>query len=161
MSRKFPVRKSFSHRCLWTEHSIPPILHPAPLFQFFFHLHGLEICKTAIICGFWLHKSTDMYIEMPFSAMASQIWPLNTGLTVISKLSFISFCHWKLFWKFNYRGRRNIIIHWYQKASLLLMAKTWKIFWDFNVHRLKGNWREFSCRNLTTVPVVIKNIKKI
>ena len=34
------------HRCLWTGHSIPPF------FIFFLHFHGLEICKTAIICRF-------------------------------------------------------------------------------------------------------------
>ena len=36
----------FTGKSLWTGHSIP-------LFPFFsFHFHGLEICKTAIICRF-------------------------------------------------------------------------------------------------------------
>jgi hypothetical protein len=32
--------------------------HP-PIFHFFFHFHGLEICKTAIMCRFLMYQSTD------------------------------------------------------------------------------------------------------
>ena len=53
------------HRWLGTGHSIP-LLTPYPLFQnvynvlFFFHFHGLEICKTAIIYRFRI-ASVDWY----------------------------------------------------------------------------------------------------
>ena len=48
-----------------TQH--PPFLHPTPLFLFFsfFHFHGLEICKTAIICRF-LIASVDWYVYILF-----------------------------------------------------------------------------------------------
>jgi len=44
----------------WGQDTASPFLHPTPLLKqklmFFFHFHGLEICKTAIICRF---LSTD------------------------------------------------------------------------------------------------------
>ena len=52
-----PIQSNFSrtnsHRYLWTGH-IPPFYTLSPFFIFFFffffYFHGLEICKTAIIC---------------------------------------------------------------------------------------------------------------
>ena len=51
----FVVRRLKSSQVLVDRTQHPPFLHPTPLFQFFFilfffHFHGLEICKTAIIC---------------------------------------------------------------------------------------------------------------
>ena len=82
-----------------------PFLHPTPLFSIFFHFHGLEICKTAIICRFliayiyciyvyrdavfWLHQSTDMYIEMPFSDCISRLICIIVLYIHISHMS-----HW-------------------------------------------------------------------
>jgi hypothetical protein len=64
---RVPRKWSLDHRCLWTAHSIPPFYTlPPPLFSFFIHFHGLEICKTAIICRFY----PPFFIFFPFISMA-------------------------------------------------------------------------------------------
>ena len=82
------------HMCLGTGHSIPPFLHPTPFekkkkIMFFFH--------------FWLHQSTDMYIEMPFSDCISDTYQSTDA---IRKRHIIAVLHISKPWKW----KKNINI---------------------------------------------------
>ena len=86
----------FYHRCLCTGHSIPSFytLHPFfHFFSFFFYFHGLEICKTAIICRY---QSTDairkrhLYIHISRLMQSENgiLWCKKGGCCVLSTSSY-------------------------------------------------------------------------
>ena len=73
----------FYHRCLWTGHSTPPFFYTLPPFKkikmlmfFYIHFHGLEICKTAIICRLLNASWSRIYIYYinPWSWCISVDW---------------------------------------------------------------------------------------
>jgi hypothetical protein len=58
----------------WPQVLVDRTQHP-PFLNCFPYFHGLEICKTAIICRFLIAQVdwyVDMYIEIPFSDCISQ-----------------------------------------------------------------------------------------
>ena len=73
----------FYHRCLCTGHSIPSFytLHPfLHFFYFFFYFHGLEICKTAIICRY---QSTDAIRKRHLYIHISRLMQSENGILLL------------------------------------------------------------------------------
>ena len=61
----------------WPQVLVDRTQHP-PFLNCFPYFHGLEICKTAIICRFLIAQVdwyVDMYIEIPFSDCIRRISP--------------------------------------------------------------------------------------
>jgi hypothetical protein len=79
-----------------------PFLHPTPLFSIFFHFHGLEICKTAIICRFtsllyYFGYAPDIFLtSVSWTIIEIPKYLIKCILTTIVVKKSTSTCLWKV-----------------------------------------------------------------